>query len=164
MKREEKSAVSRQRILAAAMEEFSRKGYEGASLATTISQRVSFLILAPERAFHHQACAPPFPAQRQLSVERDSHRHPRGGDPDLPCRGHVSDRYCRKAPAGFRPDHRRLRRCPAADPHRLLCGDGLYAGLSAGGLLCLRREKRRAFPCVGPLCPERAGQEQIPMR
>lgn len=32
MKREEKSALSRQRILEAAMEEFSLKGYEGASL------------------------------------------------------------------------------------------------------------------------------------
>ena len=32
MKQEEKSARSRQRILEAAMEEFSQKGYEGASL------------------------------------------------------------------------------------------------------------------------------------
>ena len=38
MKREEKSAVSRQRILAAAMEEFSRKGYEGASLSTLCAE------------------------------------------------------------------------------------------------------------------------------
>lgn len=29
MKREEKNALSQQRILEAAMEEFSRKGYEG---------------------------------------------------------------------------------------------------------------------------------------
>ena len=34
MKREEKNALSRQRILDAAMEEFSRRGYECASLCT----------------------------------------------------------------------------------------------------------------------------------
>ena len=34
MKRDEKNAMSKQRILDAAMEEFSRKGYEGASLNT----------------------------------------------------------------------------------------------------------------------------------
>lgn len=39
MKREEKSAVSRQRILAAAMEEFSRKGYEGASLSSLCAEK-----------------------------------------------------------------------------------------------------------------------------
>lgn len=32
MKREEKNALSRQRILEAALEEFSQKGYEAASL------------------------------------------------------------------------------------------------------------------------------------
>ncbi|MCI7795230.1 MAG: TetR/AcrR family transcriptional regulator [Lachnospiraceae bacterium] len=37
MKREEKNALSRQRILDAAMEEFSGKGYEGASLNTVCS-------------------------------------------------------------------------------------------------------------------------------
>ena len=39
MKREEKSAVSRQRILTAAMEEISRKGYEGASLSTLCAEK-----------------------------------------------------------------------------------------------------------------------------
>ena len=39
MKREEKNAVSRQRILSAAMEEFSRKGYEGASLSTLCAEK-----------------------------------------------------------------------------------------------------------------------------
>lgn len=39
MKREEKSTLSRQRILDAAMEEFSRKGYEGASLNTVCAEK-----------------------------------------------------------------------------------------------------------------------------
>lgn len=39
MKREEKSALSRQRILDAAMDEFSRKGYEGASLNTVWAEK-----------------------------------------------------------------------------------------------------------------------------
>lgn len=39
MKREEKNALSRQRILNAAMEEFSGKGYEGASLNTICSEK-----------------------------------------------------------------------------------------------------------------------------
>ena len=39
MKREEKNAVSRRRILSAAMEEFSRKGYEGASLSTLCAEK-----------------------------------------------------------------------------------------------------------------------------
>ena len=39
MKREEKNAVSRQRILSAAMEEFSRKGYEGASLSALCAEK-----------------------------------------------------------------------------------------------------------------------------
>lgn len=38
MKREEKNALSRQRILEAAMEEFSKKGYDGASLNTVCSE------------------------------------------------------------------------------------------------------------------------------
>ena len=38
MKREEKNALSRQRILDAAMEEFSRRGYEGASLNTVCAE------------------------------------------------------------------------------------------------------------------------------
>lgn len=39
MKREEKNALSQQRILEAAMEEFSRKGYEGASLSTVCAEK-----------------------------------------------------------------------------------------------------------------------------
>lgn len=39
MKREEKSALSKQRILDAAMEEFSLKGYEGASLNTVWAKK-----------------------------------------------------------------------------------------------------------------------------
>lgn len=39
MKREEKNALSKQRILDAAMEEFSRKGYEGASLNTVCAEK-----------------------------------------------------------------------------------------------------------------------------
>lgn len=39
MNREEKSALSRQKILDAAMEEFSRNGYEGASLNTVWAQK-----------------------------------------------------------------------------------------------------------------------------
>ena len=39
MKREEKNALSRQRILDAAMEEFSGKGYEGASLNTVWEEK-----------------------------------------------------------------------------------------------------------------------------
>ena len=39
MKREEKSALSRQRILDAATEEFSQKGYEGASLNTVWAKK-----------------------------------------------------------------------------------------------------------------------------
>lgn len=39
MKREEKSAASRQRILSAAMEEFSQRGYEGASLSTLCTEK-----------------------------------------------------------------------------------------------------------------------------
>lgn len=39
MKREEKNALSRQRILDAAMEEFSAKGYEGASLNTVCGEK-----------------------------------------------------------------------------------------------------------------------------
>ena len=39
MKREEKNALSRQRILEAALEEFSQKGYEGASLTTVCAQK-----------------------------------------------------------------------------------------------------------------------------
>lgn len=39
MKREEKNALSRQRILDAALEEFSKKGYEGASLSTVCAER-----------------------------------------------------------------------------------------------------------------------------
>lgn len=42
MKREEKSAVSRQRILSAAMEEFSRKGNEGASLSTLCAENPQY--------------------------------------------------------------------------------------------------------------------------
>jgi len=38
MKREEKNALSRQRILEAAMQEFSERGYEGASLNTVCSE------------------------------------------------------------------------------------------------------------------------------
>ena len=41
MKREEKNALSQQRILEAAMEEFSRKGYEGASLSTVCTEKGS---------------------------------------------------------------------------------------------------------------------------
>ena len=39
MKREEKNALSRHRILEAAREEFSKKGYEGASLNTVCSEK-----------------------------------------------------------------------------------------------------------------------------
>lgn len=39
MKREEKNALSRQRILDAAMEEFSAKGYDGASLNTVCREK-----------------------------------------------------------------------------------------------------------------------------
>ena len=39
MKREEKNALSRQRILDAAMEEFSAKGYAGASLNTVCGEK-----------------------------------------------------------------------------------------------------------------------------
>ncbi|MGM9537414.1 MAG: TetR/AcrR family transcriptional regulator [Candidatus Onthomonas sp.] len=39
MKREEKNALSRQRILSAALEEFSQKGYEGASLSTVCAEK-----------------------------------------------------------------------------------------------------------------------------
>lgn len=39
MKREEKNAASRQKILRAALEEFSRKGYEGASLSTLCAEK-----------------------------------------------------------------------------------------------------------------------------
>lgn len=39
MKREEKNALARQRILEAALEEFSSKGYEGASLNTVCSEK-----------------------------------------------------------------------------------------------------------------------------
>lgn len=39
MKREEKNALSKQRILDAAMEEFSLKGYEGASLNTVCAEK-----------------------------------------------------------------------------------------------------------------------------
>lgn len=39
MKREEKNALSRQRILDAAMEEFSIRGYEGASLSTICAEK-----------------------------------------------------------------------------------------------------------------------------
>lgn len=39
MKREEKNALSRQRILDAAMEEFSAKGYDGASLNTVCGEK-----------------------------------------------------------------------------------------------------------------------------
>lgn len=39
MKREEKSALSKQKILEAAMEEFSRKGYSGASLNTVWAEK-----------------------------------------------------------------------------------------------------------------------------
>lgn len=39
MKREEKNALSRQRILEAAMEEFSQKGYEGASLNVVCAEK-----------------------------------------------------------------------------------------------------------------------------
>lgn len=39
MKREEKNVLSRQRILEAAMEEFSQKGYEGASLNTVCTEK-----------------------------------------------------------------------------------------------------------------------------
>ena len=39
MKREEKNALSRQRILDSAMEEFSRRGYEGASLNTVCAEK-----------------------------------------------------------------------------------------------------------------------------
>lgn len=38
MKREEKTALSRQRILSAAMKEFSEKGYDGASLNTVCAE------------------------------------------------------------------------------------------------------------------------------
>lgn len=39
MKREEKNALSRQRILDAAMDEFARKGYEGASLSSACTEK-----------------------------------------------------------------------------------------------------------------------------
>lgn len=39
MKREEKNVLSRQRILNAALEEFSQKGYEGASLSTVCAEK-----------------------------------------------------------------------------------------------------------------------------
>ena len=39
MKREEKNALSRQRILEAAREEFSKRGYDGASLNTVCSEK-----------------------------------------------------------------------------------------------------------------------------
>lgn len=39
MKREEKNALSRQRIIEAAMQEFSAKGYAGASLTTVCAER-----------------------------------------------------------------------------------------------------------------------------
>ncbi|MGM9592846.1 MAG: TetR/AcrR family transcriptional regulator [Candidatus Onthomonas sp.] len=39
MKREEKNALSRQRILNASLEEFSQKGYEGASLSTVCAEK-----------------------------------------------------------------------------------------------------------------------------
>ena len=39
MKREEKNALSKQKILDAAMEEFSRRGYEGASLNTVWAEK-----------------------------------------------------------------------------------------------------------------------------
>ena len=39
MNREEKNALSRQRILEAALEEFSRKGYEAASLSNVCAEK-----------------------------------------------------------------------------------------------------------------------------
>ena len=39
MKREEKNSLARQRILDAALEEFSSRGYEGASLNTVCAEK-----------------------------------------------------------------------------------------------------------------------------
>ena len=39
MNREEKNALSRQRILEAALEEFSQKGYEAASLSNVCAEK-----------------------------------------------------------------------------------------------------------------------------
>lgn len=42
MNREEKNALSRQRILEAALEEFSQKGYEAASLSNVCAVKLLF--------------------------------------------------------------------------------------------------------------------------
>ena len=68
-------------------------------------------------------------------ADRDSD----GSHPDLPGRGHVPDQHCRQTHGGCGFDYRRLWGGAEADSDRLLCGDGIYAGIPAGGVLLVRR-------------------------
>ena len=77
-------------------------------------------------ALCHQAAPALLPPQLEAHQNRHCHRHPHGCHPDLPFGGILSHQYRRRAPAGCRQHHCGLRRGPAAHPHRLLCGHGLY--------------------------------------
>lgn len=94
-------------------------GVEGASLATTISQCITFIILL----VYYMGCC----------VYRYSYR----SDSDLSGSGHFVDKYCGKEASGCRSHYRGLRCGSAFDLDRLLYGYGIYAGIPAGGSICI---------------------------
>lgn len=98
-------------------------GVEGASLATTISQCVTFVILL---IFYMGCC---FYWNTYCS------------DSDLPCSGHFFNKYCSESSSGCRFDHYGLWCGAASGFDRVLCDHGIYAGISAGSLLCFWGKK-----------------------
>ena len=76
-------------------------GVEGASLATTVSQFVTFFILMVlrQRPFRHQAQGKGLPSQLGAGQNRHHDRYSHGGHPDLPVGGFLADQHRRRVPA-----------------------------------------------------------------
>lgn len=128
-------------------------GVEGASLATTVSQFVTFFILTWFYASGRSI----------IKIRRKSFRPSWALIKAVAVIGIPTAviQICLSAAASLtnisaavRRDYCGLRRGSAAHFDRLLCGDGLHAGLPAGGFLRLRGKERGAVPPIGSFCVE----------
>lgn len=127
-------------------------GVEGASLATTVSQCVTFVILVIfyVGGFSVIQLKPKyFKISAGLIWEVVSIGIPTAVIQICLAAAASLTNIAAKTPSGFRFDYCSVRRCPEAGFDWMLCDYGIYAGISAGSLLCLWRKKQGAVQTVG---------------